>query len=1158
MQSNATSARSEFVRERDRIRKTGNVFRGLRRMRLTQDPRLLYRISAFFAADPSYRSFVLPAAFPKRVDELRAHSSPYISSYENEFAWRAGIVLAHAESLSRYVRARRIIENVFLTGDPADVGSLLDDIEADIGTSLWLIENRICFSQATGGHSQRKEFVDTVLTSKAPGIVKQLSLWFSLRCNAAITQTSFDRMLSDLMSDDFGFPFIVNALNGKYYDLKDTQLAEMISYSDNLAVVDQYEILLKVAQIRTCREDHVNDRDDITGRIICELSQAIEDPRLQRIASCYGGTNAQPVMPHQFVDVLDYYANGDYAAIKDITNSLDLNLLTVEHISILSRISYEPNCADTLQILENTGTIAESIAHDLAHILNFSTDALEARQRLQKIILTYCNFSWAASLSLILIRQANDERVFPAERSQRLAALNVLDENPLIAFCLPGEESCVSYINKLRLQHPTSHAISSVAYIAGLAVSDSELASLLDERRTRISVYKATREGNFAESSSLLADLLPTMRARPTRGEAAVQLCHSMLREDDTIGAAELAASLYLESSYFGIVLPIRSLIDQIMVEHNAPFRNSKTRGRKSIAIIFDAYSRLYSSDRDAERADAYKDVLRRDNVDFASELVRSGIDDDTAKLEYFLRYICVPDVLDQSLALDSPKAVEDERIAVLISLNEMLINSNRNSPDELKEEIREIQTRQVVRETSEKLDQSKIYVHVESIRKSFDIVMRDSWNRYQAMKAYTGDTLIENIQRILRTAVGDSVTFLTFGTPLAESRTILTEMVLRIRDQFANNKEFGLNSNLSTNIRHGYILQELRGPLFSRQLVTNKESDSGQYRANNYWLERFDHDEPKRAAVSAKLDKLSRKIDDLIDKLNRHTLRIRSETCPDGLFVYDMTDTDIAIVESRVDKVYSYDDFVDVVISYLWERTQYCLSSIRSTLETSTLSEFIALIDETDLDLREIGVEEHIPAIHTSLSLVKGEMRSAVERVSSWFTLSSSTEYHDYELELAFQAGIRTVKSYYKNVAINETFLKTKPIQMKGWTLPHLARLFFLLFDNAAEHGAAGRDSLRIDVAAESSQNSLYLHLRNDIGSKADLPAVQSKARTINSDYGQTKSIELLGEEGGSGYPKIWKLLRSDLGRTHDLDVSVADGNFNVQILIDSRGVVA
>jgi hypothetical protein len=192
---------------------------------------------------------------------------------------------------------------------------------------------------------------------------------------------------------------------------------------------------------------------------------------------------------------------------------------------------------------------------------------------------------------------------------------------------------------------------------------------------------------------------------------------------------------------------------------------------------------------------------------------------------------------LDQSLTFEKTQDVEDERIAILRRLIEMMTSPGKLPPPEIKEELRDITTRQVVRETTLRLDQSKIYVNVEGIRRSIDVNMREDWNRYRLISsASLGFARYEQLERFLEDKMGTKVTVVSYA-PFTEARALLTRMIGQLREEFTSNKEFGLNSNLSTNIRRGYVSGEFRGPLVNRSLITNRNSDSGDYVDNNYWL---------------------------------------------------------------------------------------------------------------------------------------------------------------------------------------------------------------------------------------------------------------------------------------------------------------------------------
>jgi hypothetical protein len=95
--------------------------------------------------------------------------------------------------------------------------------------------------------------------------------------------------------------------------------------------------------------------------------------------------------------------------------------------------------------------------------------------------------------------------------------------------------------------------------------------------------------------------------------------------------------------------------------------------------------------------------------------------------------------------------------------------------------------------------------------------------------------------------------------------------------------------------------------------------------------------------------------------------------------------------------------------------------------------------------------------------------MRTAVERMASWFTLSSNSEYQDFDLEIASRAALSSVRTYYSNITI-KSYYASLPVALVllGWCLPILARLFFLIVDNAAFHATNESGYLRIATVVE------------------------------------------------------------------------------------------
>jgi hypothetical protein len=129
----------------------------------------------------------------------------------------------------------------------------------------------------------------------------------------------------------------------------------------------------------------------------------------------------------------------------------------------------------------------------------------------------------------------------------------------------------------------------------------------------------------------------------------------------------------------------------------------------------------------------------------------------------------------------------------------------------------------------------------------------------------------------------------------------------------------------------------------------------------------------------------------------------------------------------------------------------------------------------------------------------------------------------------------------------------------MTGRTLPFFARLFSILLDNSAFHSGLTSGTLLLQTAARLEEGVLHLSARNNLASTVDVDHARRQVALINADFGRERASKYIREEGGSGYPKIWKILAHDLGGEHALQVSLTDANeFLVEIMIEAKGIVS
>lgn len=1152
---------AQFEKLRNEIRSSKNPLQSLNDFRTNSSSANLHALGGQFATHPAYSKLIWPAPFPKSLNQLSKTTYPYYLDFEKEVAWLSSLLMSHSDKLNDYVKAKVDVEHAFLCGEHGTIDESLKRVELSLGQSLWLSSHRINYLQLFSSSSLKSQYIKNLTNDPGvPVIVKQSVAWYSYKSGSDVSEGDVRRLLDTAAPLRYGVDYILHIMMGECPHVDAEIASQILSHTDVLPAVDRYNVLLSVLKLLSISNVDEKTRA-IVDRYVSPLAAKVRDATLTRTLIFFGNQPQHLVLDPNLSKATDLYTLGQYADAATHATLETSVAAPIEHLHIALRsAAMVPNCeAAPTTAREGRKSIFTDIQVDLNAVINFQSDAMEARARLLKLTLTHSGAHWASALKLILDRQMNDERVFPPTPIQSLSALSVAVDQPILAFSLPGFSTRETYLDALAADPcvPTRTLTALRALLRG------ELSGLPDDtiplsRARRLEAFSLARSKKWDAAATTLHEIASAVQSLDQK-EAAVVLAHCLLNQERPLQTSQISARLFVSSRYYGTILPIAPIVLALMQRHNLPLTKSETRGDVAVAIMFDVYSRYVSSDRDAERADAYKDVLRKHAVKFASQLPDAAPETPKDQIVYFLRHICVPEVLDQSLALPTTRSVEDERAAILVKLSEMAGETERSDPG-LKDELREIRTRQVVRDTTLRLDQSKIYVNTDGIRRVVDVTLRESWNRFHLMTIESLNEIeYSDLEKLVLNAVKDRMHVITINTPFSDRSALFRRMITELRDQFAFNKEFGLNSNLSTNIRHGYVLRELRGPLLGKSLITNRSADNDSYLSNQFWSSRISvEDDASRSALDDVLSNFSAKIDEIVERLNRDLLRIRSDNTPEGLFSYELNTYMLPALEAKWSKLGSYDEFIEAVFDSFWHSTERSLSHVRMTLDQDTLSAMNSALDELEIDLHRLGLDTKIPAITSAITMVRPDVRSAVDRVSSWFTLSGNNEYQDFDLEIPYQAGIQTIKTYYSDVTVRGSYKANKEIVLQGWCLPVFARLLFLLLDNAAEHSTGDSHELDVTVTAELDSGVLLLKVENIIHAGVDSMSVEKVIDEINGRYGQEGQNDLFGKERGTGFAKIWKLLNFDLQKDHFLRVYRVNQTFGVEILMSSTGLIA
>jgi len=1141
-----------FIKFRSIVTRYGNIQVGLAGAKFSEDISLFRSALPEVLQSKAYRKLLWPCEKPSDLRDLWGKGVSAVASLAAELEWAAQIIIAQEDKLNRFIPLRDLCERLYLNSEVEALLIQLDEIEKEFGLSLWLVESRINAIQLKDGFKSQRDYVKSVLDNdKVHPFVGFVISWLSFRTEDNLSAQEFEKIVDKTGLKGSDLEGLIKVTLGIGRELDAAETAQAIAYTDALTPIDRYIFYVMICQSYVASGDDSGDMHLLSS--LSQLSKRVKDRQLERLILTLGGETDTGCSP--LVSMLDAYVAGDRLLALQLAVDQGVKASSVEALVMAVRIEAFENRKVVLEGVKEDSLIAR-IASDLGEIMLAGANASDAEARLAKLRTTNPRSSWSSSLDLFIQRQRSDERINTPTAAQVLASLRTTENNPYLAFSLP-ERMAQKYLDQAFRVQRNAPSVSSTADLLRGAyfLSNDEERSARDFRMNALALMRlGDCRGAIAEIKQLSLD-----HSSPLDWlEGQMILAEALLREGSLEEACEVCVSLILRSQYLARRLPLRRLIDALEVWDQSAPRDLRVLGRLRTVILIHMFNFMYPNEKEDLLVDAFIDYLDRDGIEMPSEL---SPDETTSipEIIYFFRHVCVPDILDQCFSLRSTRDVEDERVKIIVRCSDLYTEQKKAVPTELQDELQRIKTRQVIRDTSLKLDQSKIYVDVDGIQLFIGNTMRESWNLYRLLgmqKEAAGE--FDEMARSFEAAHGRRVAILSMAMPATERNNLFKRMLRETRDQFASSKVFGLDANLSANVRHGYILRELRGPFVNSSLVTNLISEESGYRPNKYWGERLEGQGLKYDDEVQKIfARFSASVDTEIERLTRRKIKVRNDTSPEGLFDFSINELEIQILQARVDVAESYDEYQQAVFDVLWAKTQIGLNRVKACLQEETLANFNAAFIRLQSQADEVLSDDDAANVRQAIILAKPEVLAAVERVASWFNLSKAHEYQDYPIQIAFDVGLATVTSYFSSLQIEASLRGGAGLIMAGWTLPSIARLFLLLMENAALHSGIADGKLTLEVTVNATPGLVELTMINALSDGPGRSNLEVVVNRLNQDFGSEAAQDYVGVERGSGYAKLWKILRHDLRRSYDIEVTLTDSNeFRVDIMFNREGV--
>jgi hypothetical protein len=1055
--------------------------------------------------------------------------------------------------INLFLKYKEIYENFLLIGENEKAEHYLGKIENEICYSLWTLENRFLLKELSGKAPENKEFLSYFNEVNNSGITKSIAHYLSLRAERSL---SINKYFNDL-------ELALNGLNEgrvseafqNYYRFKLTYLShiDFTNYAGILAldfehsIIDRYLNLTRVLTNLLAVSSYL-DKEDRRFSILKSylknrinyLIRKIDDPILYKLKLFSGDTIFPAFDTSQSLEdirIIDFYTSGMYAEVENNAHSLllkkptqfDLYLLYVKAL-IYQRKDFKP--------IGNKKSVQNEILSDIYLITSVKSNPNQAGLNLLRIAnnLSSSTISYGITDFVFFQTQGKNERRLLARISYNVA-------NPIIHEIYTDQAEKEKYLEILANKFPDSLTIKffqeKLKGIENLMIFQDKI----PEAKFKVEVAKKLQEKKDYLDASREWEYLITNYSdtSPIHEVALINLFNCYLKLDRLDDCIQLFVNSYFFNNYIVDKIETTELIKKI---NSNRFRNVN----KNIELPI--FYTIVNAD-EVETHIAFELFNKSYAINKPSELINKHNNIEQEKLLYFLKNTCSPKILRHSTFILNSKERLEERLAIAYFIKKIKPDS------EISDEIKSIENILVIQQGLIDLDESKIYVNEQGIIENELNDFQAIFERFKIISGITDKTkllLLEGGKLTTYSSEEDTELEKTeySSNPVFE---IYIELFDAIKDKFLNS-QFGIVAYLSTRIRHGVLVGELRPIFETHNLITMKEGSSSKYRRNYFWDMVYEnYSAEKKEQIQILLDDFSSKIDGLIFELiKRHLQVYKSEINEDGWFNYEF-DTNTLWYHSIASILCeNFSDFVSQVFDVLWLRTDENLANIREKILNEVLNKFNECFNELEINiLKHISSNDSEPLVK-AIKDCSTEIQTVIYKISRWFK-RSEIKVSNFQLsELVNIIAEYTNKSNpYKNLNLKRNI--SSDCKIKGEFKIHFADLLRIFLDNIIKHSDENVNVINCKIATSIiDEEILKLEIENEITNLDKLEILRDVWKGDKLDTNKLLS------EGKSGYHKAFKILTYDL-RCSDKNclctsINDIDKLFSVTVNIDLRGI--
>lgn len=1093
---------------------------------------------------------------PKNYGELRNTTyMQFSNSFEKELNWNIALIQMHSDKVNRFLELQEEFEKSFLSSDYISCQSILDKIETDVCFSLWGIEKRLLVTEYQQGVEENWKLLSDVQEKINDPITNYLIEFYSKRAEKEQSLYRFNNIFEKKIKSikDSGLrEYMCFKINYYAYGGYGKNSSFILFIESTSSIIDRYLTLINVCQhVVIQKESSLNSLiESRIKRLNLEInSQALQNMLIVLNSNMELKATEESI---KYFEINDLILEGKYQEIINyLSENFDKYLNSFEMLELYIESLLSTNQSPRIA---NEDSIIENVKSALIDIHNGKDDITESIDYILKIVTTLGRSKWSYLLNAYMMTTLNWTS---STNYKQISYLKSQYSTPHLCHLIENDQTAYEFLKNLASVYQSSTTLNLYVSMYGQMKGIVPLEHL--------NQFNITEEKRIIFESHVLSDL--------NDFNTVVENCESILNKDLSITDREdtykllFDAYLQLKMLQEALKLSISTIVENQNLSHIfhlelliEEIEKQQFEGVKELIELPLIYQ--FTFDDSYKVYVAYDEFMDYHNLERPSELKAEVQKWHNQKCIRFLSDVCSIEVLHHSYQFEGTDDIEKERIKIC----QLLIEIDSINESKYQKEIAEITKKNKLRKGLSKVNQGRIEVNVEMLKSFEQNYIKEGFERYLSLSKFSKSHNLKTLENdteffqyfIEKTITGskEKINSVFEREPAYQS---FKYMFIELRDKFLFSNEYGLDAYLSTRIRHGALLNNIRSVFESLDLVTQR-NDKGEYGENKYWKSKCGTDQNDE--LQKYLSEFSFQIDEYSNFIKEELIQIQTEERndkPQGMFNFKFPEEPLKefyFLTQTTTKVYTYEDFVEDSLSGFVALTTVLLQNIRTAFKNDFKSQFIEIINTLEQNLKSMSMSDS-SELEMRITQSRTNIQHELDSIAEWFKFISEDKEFEFTVKETIEIAVEITSNIRPNYQLSPTVTVNKDFVLNGKFHTALLYACRIMLDNIISHSKIQPNKQKVDIDIQLSDDSELLLKVSNIVSESEIEKIESELIKVKDNW-NNHQLDRVAQEGYSGFEKIKRMFKMDLNIQNLLfDYCWDSDNLYIEISMNINGFI-